>query len=165
MKTIQEKLALELATYEDGMISFQDYINQTIVVCKGENERLIDEATIRLLKALGELTVDTDINDPAAVMTIASVRIRRLQEELDNDGWIPIVKGLEPEGKVIVAFDDPSWGGYSKEAEAAYFEDGLWRFWLSDRVISTHADGVTHYKELGKLPKEAKKHQEDGDKQ
>jgi len=39
--------------------------------------------------------------------------------------WIPIVKGEEPEGKVIAAFDDPSWGGYSKEAEAAYFEDGV----------------------------------------
>jgi len=55
--------------------------------------------------------------------------------------------------------------GYSKEAEAAYFEDGIWRFWLSDRVISTHEDGVTHYKKIGKLPKVAKKEQEVGDKQ
>jgi len=76
--------------------------------------------------------------------------------------WIPIVKGEEPEGKVIAAF---AWGGYSKEAEAAYFEDGIWRFWLSDRVISTHEDGVTHYKKIGKLPKVAKKEQEVGDKQ
>ena len=79
--------------------------------------------------------------------------------------WIPIVKGEEPEGKIIVAFDDPSFGYFSKEAEAAYDEDGVWRFWLSDRVISTHKDGVTHYKKIGKLPKEAKKTQDEGDKQ
>ena len=84
---------------------------------------------------------------------------------MNSDEWIPIVKGEEPEGKVLVAFDDPSWGGYCKEAEAAYFEDGIWRFWLSNRVISTHKDGITHYKEIGKLPDVAKEKQEVGDKQ
>jgi len=62
--------------------------------------------------------------------------------------WNRVVEGKEPEGKVLVAYDEPSWGSFSKETEAAYFEDGIWRFWLSDRVISTHEKGVTHWMTL-----------------
>ena len=122
------------------------------------NPQILEDATIRLLKELTELTLDTEINDVVTTMNVATVRIRRLQSLLDAQ-WIPIVKGEEPDGKVLVAFDDPSWGYYSKEAEAAYFEDGEWRFWLSDREISTHADGVTHYQIIPDLPKVAKEKQ------
>jgi len=65
-----------------------------------------------------------------------------------NDGWTRIVKGEEPEGKVLVAYDEPCWGSYSKETECAFFDDGEWMFWLSSRTISTHKNGVTHWQSL-----------------
>lgn len=104
------------------------------------NKKILDEATIRLLKVLGEYTPDVEINDAITAMNIASVRIRRLE-----NGWIPMVKNEEPEGKVWVAFDKPFSGEYTSECECAYFEDGIWRFWLTDKEISTHENGVTHW--------------------
>jgi len=122
------------------------------------NEKLLEDATIRLLKTLGELTPDTEINDAIIAMSVATVRIKRLQEEVDAN-WIPVVKGKEPIGKVLVAFDNPFFGCYDKEAECACFEDGVWQFWLSGKEISTHENGVTHYKTISGLPDVAKKEQ------
>ncbi len=113
------------------------------------NEQLLEEVTIRLLKELGELTPDTEINDAITTMNVATVRIKRLQAELDAK-WIPIVKGMEPEGKVLLSYDQECFGHFSPETECAYFDEdeGIWRFWLSDREVYTRAGGHTHYQEL-----------------
>lgn len=42
----------------------------------------LDNATIRLLKVLGELTPDVEINDAVTAMSVACCRIKRLE-----DGW------------------------------------------------------------------------------
>lgn len=50
--------------------------------------------------------------------------------------------------KVLIAFDEPFFGGYTKEWEAGYYdnESGKWRFWMSDREVL--GPGVTHWAEI-----------------
>lgn len=112
------------------------------------NKKLLEDATLRLLETLGELTLDTNINDAIVAMNVACVRIRRLED------WIEVVEGEEPEGKVLISYDQERFGCFSPETECAYFEDGIWRFWLSDREVHTRENGVTHWQPLperGKL--------------
>lgn len=67
--------------------------------------------------------------------------------------WISTADKLPiDEGKILVVYGEPSFGEFYPEIECAYYEEGIWRFWLSDREISTN--GVTHWKPLPKLPNE-----------
>ncbi len=112
------------------------------------NNEKLNKSTIQLLEVLGELTPDVEINNAITAMAVACCRIRRLQEELDNDGWISTKEELpgEDDGKVLILFGDPFFSGYSPEIECAYYEDGVWRFWLNNQIVST--DGVTDWQRL-----------------
>jgi len=63
--------------------------------------------------------------------------------------WVSVNERL-PEGKVLVCYGEPFFGTFTSEIEVGYYEGGIWRFWLSDRVINT--DGVTHWMPLPELP-------------
>jgi len=53
--------------------------------------------------------------------------------------WISVEDRLPiEEGKVLVLYGEPFFGGFTPEIECGYYEDGIWRFWLSDKEISTN---------------------------
>lgn len=61
------------------------------------NDESLEQVTIKLLETLEELTPDTDINDAVVAMSVATVRIKRLQEEVDAYSWHSIEEeGLPP---------------------------------------------------------------------
>jgi len=124
---------------------------------KDVRKKIHDDATLRLLETLGELTLDLEINNDVTAMNFADVRIRRLEalleEVVGDEGWIS-TEDEKPEGKVLIQYGEPTWGSFSQEIEIGYYDDddddddeeGVWRFWLSDREVSTN--GVTYWRPL-----------------
>lgn len=114
------------------------------------NEELLDDATIRLLKVLGEYTPDVEINDAVHTMTLAGVRIQRLQSEIDHDGWNKIEdNGLPEEGRWYDAF---TWTREGHRTVRELFFDGVIDgavYWLGD---GDWPYPVTHWKERTEPP-------------
>ena len=65
--------------------------------------------------------------------------------------WISVDTELPIDlGKVLISYGQESFGVFSPETECAYYEEGQWYFWLSDRVV--HTNGVTHWQHLPEPP-------------
>lgn len=72
---------------------------------------------------------------------------------LEQGEWLPI-ESAPKEECVLVAFDEPFFGTFTKEVEVAYYDShsNKWRFTLTDREIK--GGGVTHWKHLSEPPKD-----------
>jgi len=80
--------------------------------------------------------------------------------EYTDDEWWEFapwqdMKDAPPDTAVLLIYDEPSWGSYTQELEKAYFDEHTqkWRFWLNDKEISTHENGIIKWLPLPQVSK------------
>ena len=103
-----------------------------------------------LTKKIEKMLHDQFIHHDAAWCEMASIVQGMVEDDMPK--WISTKDKLPvEEGQVLIQFGDPFMGEFSQEIETGYYEDGEWRFWLNDRVVSTN--GVTFWRPLPKKKK------------
>ena len=114
-------------------------------------DRVRDEAMLELLQGISKLAPDFMIVDPTMAMAAATIRLRMLREDMEDERWRDIAEeGLPPEGEWYDAY---TYAGSSGEriVKELFFdsetEDGV--HWLSDGDWDYR---VTHWRPRPEAP-------------